>query len=167
MSLDPSTLVWMIINFLLLMILLNHFLFKPMLSFMKQRQDKIDAGLQAGEQARQLLADKETELALALTQAKSQAGEQINDAVRQLSADKTEKEGENAAYADTRLTEIAGVLFAEEERLAASAEQHIPEYVSILQDKLTAVGPARGISVTDEKAREAILNMLSDGGETA
>lgn len=163
MSLDPSTLVWMIINFLVLMLLLNRFLFKPLLTFMQQRQDKIDEGLQAGERAKALLEEKEQELARNLAGARAAANQAISDANRQMDARLAANSKENEAYESRRLTEIAGVLFAEEESLAASAETHISEYVSILQEKISKVSSPKAIAVADATARDAFARMLHGG----
>ncbi len=62
MSIDSSVLIWTIINFLLLMLLLNRFLFRPLRSFMKARQEKIRAGEAAGEQARLQLSGADMRL---------------------------------------------------------------------------------------------------------
>ena len=45
-SINISELIWTVINFLLLVLLLNRFLYKPVISFMENRQARIDAGLQ-------------------------------------------------------------------------------------------------------------------------
>lgn len=52
MSIDFSVVFWTIVNFSLLSVLLNRFLFKPVKDFMKARQARIDAGIRAGEDAR-------------------------------------------------------------------------------------------------------------------
>lgn len=163
MSIDPSTLVWMIINFLVLMLLLNRFLFKPLLAFMDQRQEKIDQGLQAGERAKALLDEKEQELARNLADARAAANQAISDANRQRDAQLAANSKENDAYEADRLTAIAGELFAEEESLAASAEAHISEYVAILQDKISGVNSRKPIAVENAAAREAFAAMLRGG----
>ena len=56
MQIDPSTLILTIINFVVLMVLLNRFLFKPVLTHMADRQRRIDAGLSAGQQSLDELA---------------------------------------------------------------------------------------------------------------
>jgi len=161
MSIDVSTLVWMIINFILLMILLNHFLFKPILSFMKQRQDKIAEGIQAGERAGQLLKEKQSELAVELSKAKSEANDRVSILSRQLELEHAKQKEDSDRYAEKRLTEIAGVLFAEEESLAAATESHINEYVAILQKKLASMNSAVPLVVADPAAREEILRRIT------
>ena len=42
-SINISELIWTVINFFLLLFLLNRFLYKPVISFMEQRQARIDA----------------------------------------------------------------------------------------------------------------------------
>ena len=47
MQIDLSTVVLTIINFGILMVVLNVLLFKPILKHMAERQARVDAGLQA------------------------------------------------------------------------------------------------------------------------
>ena len=51
-SINISELIWTVINFFLLMFLLNRFLYKPVISFMEKRQARIDAGLQEEQDAK-------------------------------------------------------------------------------------------------------------------
>ena len=44
-SINISELIWTVINFFLLLFLLNRFLYKPVISFMEERQARIDAKL--------------------------------------------------------------------------------------------------------------------------
>ena len=44
LSINPSELIWTIINFFLMLFLLKHFLYTPVSEFMEKRQAKIDAG---------------------------------------------------------------------------------------------------------------------------
>lgn len=53
MSIDISVVFWTIVNFCLLSVLLNRFLYQPVTKFMRQRQSRIEAGIQAGEEIRQ------------------------------------------------------------------------------------------------------------------
>ena len=77
MRIDPSTVVWVIIYFVILALLLNRFLFKPLLTFMRERQEKIDAGLAAGQRAQSDLEQKQAELADRLARARAETAERI------------------------------------------------------------------------------------------
>ncbi len=57
-SINISDLIWTIINFLLFCFLLNHFLFKPVLRFMDDRQARVDAKLSEKREAEALAEAK-------------------------------------------------------------------------------------------------------------
>ena len=57
-SINISDLIWTIINFLLFCFLLNHFLFKPVLRFMDDRQARVDAKLSEKREAEALAEEK-------------------------------------------------------------------------------------------------------------
>ncbi|MBP5166950.1 MAG: ATP synthase F0 subunit B [Oscillospiraceae bacterium] len=61
MSIDISVVVWTVVGFCVFMLLLNRFLFKPMLRFMDDRQKRIDdarAALQRAEAERLSAAEE-------------------------------------------------------------------------------------------------------------
>ena len=51
MNVQPSVLIWTVINFCILMLVLNKLLFKPLLAFMDARRKKIDDAGAARENA--------------------------------------------------------------------------------------------------------------------
>ena len=61
LSINISELVLTIISFFLLLFLLNKFLYQPVLKFMKERQARIDAGLEKERGALEEIADKAIE----------------------------------------------------------------------------------------------------------
>ena len=63
MTVQFPILLWTVINFCLLMLILNHFLFKPMLAFMDKRQEKIERAARKKEEYDRALAEADTALA--------------------------------------------------------------------------------------------------------
>ena len=63
MTVQFPILLWTVINFCLLMLILNHFLFKPMLAFMDKRQEKIERAARKKEEYDRALAEANTALA--------------------------------------------------------------------------------------------------------
>ena len=131
-SINISELIWTVINFFLLMYLLNRFLFKPVISFMDERQAYIDvrhkeeedakAEIEANntriqeekakcrEEAKQLLAQNaeeiETRSAEAMQEAKKQVAQYRKDAEAELS----ERERRTAQQLYEATPELAQVL---------------------------------------------------------
>lgn len=62
MTIQPSVLIWTIICFCLLMLILNKLLFKPLLSVMDARQEKIDHAREKKESHARLYAQAEKDL---------------------------------------------------------------------------------------------------------
>ena len=98
LSINPSELIWTIINFFLLFFLLRHFLYKPICEHMDARQARIDAGLRKEQEAKDALAaeqrraDEEKQAAReearallqqAQTQAQQESAQTLRDARRQ------------------------------------------------------------------------------------
>ena len=85
LSINISELIWTVINFLLLLLLLRRFLYKPICEFMDARQARIDEGLNKERAAQDALRaederqDEEQQAARAqaramLQQAEAQTG---------------------------------------------------------------------------------------------
>ena len=130
-SINVSDLIWTIINFLLLCLLLNHFLYKPVLRFMDDRQARVDAKLsekrdaeaQAAEndarleaekaksrdEAKRILtqadADTEEQHAAAMLQAREDAAQDRKDAEADLEA-RREKTAEKLGEATPELADL-------------------------------------------------------------
>ena len=61
-SINISELIWTVINFFLLLFLLNRFLYKPVISFMEERQARIDAKLREEEEAKARIEENDARL---------------------------------------------------------------------------------------------------------
>ena len=61
-SINISELIWTVINFFLLLFLLNRFLYKPVISFMEQRQARIDAKLREEEKAKARIEENDARI---------------------------------------------------------------------------------------------------------
>ena len=62
MSINPSELIWTVINFFLLLFLLKHFLYTPVLRFMEDRQARMDAKLNEEKQAQAKVEENDARL---------------------------------------------------------------------------------------------------------
>ena len=60
-GIEPLLLLAQIVNFTILLLLLRKFLYKPVLTVLKKREEKIREGLKAGEQGELLLAKAQEE----------------------------------------------------------------------------------------------------------
>lgn len=69
MTIQPSILIWTLISFCLLMLILDRLLFRPMLSFMDKRNERIESAMRKKEANERALAEAEAELAARREQA--------------------------------------------------------------------------------------------------
>lgn len=83
LAIDPAVLVLQIAAFVILFLLLRRYLFGPLLRVMAQREREIAEALEAGERARQGLAQIEEERSKALAQAREEGRELVRQSVRE------------------------------------------------------------------------------------
>lgn len=79
-GLNPILLLAQIVNFLILVFLLNRFLYKPILSVLKTRQEKIEKGLEDSKKSEELLVKTKEEYQKTLREATEEARKILNDA---------------------------------------------------------------------------------------
>ena len=135
-SINISDLIWTIINFLLLCILLNHFLYKPVLRFMDDRQARVDAKLsekrdaeaQAAENDARLEAEKaksRDEAKRILTQADADTEEQHAAAMLQAREDAVQDRKDAEADLEARREKTAEKLGEATPELADLLARHL------------------------------------------
>ena len=107
---DVWKLAFQVINFLILLYLLNRFLFKPVLARLDERSEKISRGLEDAETAARDRELARAEREAAVTEARKEASEMIANA--------------NKIATDTR-TEILNEARAEAEKVTARAREEI------------------------------------------
>ena len=169
MSIDPSTLVLMIINFIVLMLLLNKFLFKPVLGFMQQRQQRIDAGLEAGRKAKEIMQQKQEQISAMKAAAKKDSADRISEAVHQSEEAVKESMKARAGLIQQRRQSEAAKLYEEEEQLVTAVEQDINSFLNLLQNKIQCAAKDDGTQ-TDNwndvglEYREIVLDAMGRSG---
>lgn len=99
-GLDPVLLGAQIVNFLIILFFLRRFLYNPVLSILKKREDEIKEGLQKTEEARKLLEKTLDDEKKILRKAQSQATKLVEDAknevqeIQKLAEESTKKQAE-------------------------------------------------------------------------
>lgn len=82
MSFSPSDLVWAIINFLVLLLILNKFLYKPLMTTMENRKDQIKQDLDNAGKAKEDAQKMKEEYTKQMAQAKQDAQQIIEKATK-------------------------------------------------------------------------------------
>ncbi len=102
-GLDPVLLIAQIVNFLIIVWLLNRFLLRPLMANMKKRKEKITQGLEDAEKARKALEEAEGERQKILREAYAQAASIVEAA-------RTEAEKVRAATLERSREEAGRIL---------------------------------------------------------
>ena len=143
MSLNISVVIWTVIDFCLLMLILDKLLFKPLLTKMHARDDRIEEG-------ERKLIETEAEKNRILNEMKA-GSDEVTAAIIKSSGEKN-RIVEDESYrrvraasqkADETLSEAATA--CEKQRAVYESEllKHMPEYTSVLSDVLTDSGSGK------------------------
>jgi F-type H+-transporting ATPase subunit b len=135
-SINISELIWTVINFFLLLFLLNRFLYKPVISFMEQRQARIDAKLREEEEAKARIEENDARI----LEEKSRSREEAKKLLA-LNAEEIEKhnaevlqEAKKASVQNRKDSEAA--LSQRQEKTAQQLHEAAPELAAMLAEKL-------------------------------
>lgn len=148
LSFSPSECVWAVLGFVVLMIVLNRILFKPVYANMEKRKQKVAAQLAAGVQLEQRMDAFRADLALSLEQKYKEAA--ANFATASAAA-----EAQKEKVLETELAQLA-----QEEEVARAALQMQQQRVAAQTQ--TAVGPlaAQMLSRLLDQPEESLLSEL-------
>lgn len=113
MEIQVSSLIFQVINFLVLLFVLKKFVYKPILNLFDSRAKRIADGLKAAEQNIKLQEEMEERQQQVLAEAKSQAQKIVQEAKKQ--ADQLVRDAQASAKAQTKK-------LIDKERSAATAQ---------------------------------------------
>ena len=135
-SINISELIWTVINFSLLLFLLNRFLYKPVISFMEQRQARIDAKLREEEEAKARIEENDARILDEKARSREEAKKLLA-----LNAEEIEKhnaevlqEAKKASVQNRKDSEAA--LSQRQEKTAQQLHEAAPELAAMLAEKL-------------------------------
>ena len=140
MTIQPSVTIWTILCVLALMLVLDRLLFRPLLSFMDKRREKIDGAKKARADA---LAARETELrqreedrVAAEKRAMTDAAAALEETKRQNAAKLSEKKAEN----DASLAALRGALEEESSAILAALDPRVEDIAVAFAERLRSLG---------------------------
>lgn len=154
---EPGAVIWSTITFLILLVLLRSFAWKPILNAIKDREMSIEGALKSAEKAREDMEKLQADNEIIITQAKYERDNLLKEAKEvkeQLISDAREKASEESA----KLIEAAKVTIENEKAAALNeikeqmAELSVQIAEKILKQKLDG----------DKQQKELIDSMLKD-----
>ena len=135
-SINISELIWTVINFFLLLFLLNRFLYQPVIRFMEGRQARIDGKLAEEQDARSRVTENEQRLSEMKTAQRAEAKlllEQLHDEQEQIH-DSALQEARRESVRNRKDGETA--LQQEKEISSEKLHEAVPELAELLTKRL-------------------------------
>jgi F-type H+-transporting ATPase subunit b len=143
-------------NFVVFLVLMWQFAFKPIAKMLAERKERIEQGLRDAEQARKDRASAEQERLAALTEARREA----NDILAR--AQKVAQETRDADIAATR-EELERMRVRASDEIAAEKQRALAELRGEVADlALQAAGRVVGETMTDQRQRRLVEEFLAD-----
>ena len=143
-------------NFVIFLVLMWQFAFKPIASMLAERKQRIEQGLRDAEQASKDRASAEQERLAALTEARREA----NDILAR--AQKVAQETRDADIAATR-EELERMRVRASDEITAEKSRALAELRSEVADlALQAAGRVVGESMNDQRQRRLVEEFLAD-----
>lgn len=136
LGIDWKMLIAQIINFLVLLFLLNKFLYKPILNMLESRKQKIEKGLEDAQHSAKILQNSKEEADKITEKAYQEAGEILNTAKleAQKEAEEIVKKAKNQAEKINREAQIEAENY--KTKAITEARKHLSEIISLSLSKV-------------------------------
>lgn len=157
LGIDFGAFIWYLVNFLLLLFLLQQVLYRPILNVMQARETQIRESLENAEQVKQQLARAQQDYDLRLTEARQEAGRIVSQASER--AQVTANEIVSQARADAERVQIETRQQSQQERdqLLRGLQGQLSSIV--IQTASTVVGQELKGNGHDKLIQEAIADL--------
>lgn len=132
---DPIMLGAQILNFLIIFFILKRFLYKPVLSMLKKREDQITEGIKQAEESRKLLEKTMEEEKKILSNAQIQAKKMIDDSRNQALEIAKEVELNTKVQTERMLEDVKAQIEQERREMEVSLTLKISELAADFLEK--------------------------------
>ena len=161
LGLNPVSIVIHTINFLILLFVLQRFLFKPLMAMLDERSRKIRDSIEAAERARQESARADEARAETLREARRQADEIVTRAMQE--ADKIRSDARQQAQETAQR-----IIGRAEQEATAERQQAMQELRAQVADlAVLAAGRVISRSLDDQGHRALVEEFLASDGRSA
>ncbi len=137
-SINISELIWTVINFFLLYFLLNRFLYRPLISFMEQRQAGIDAKVQEKLEAQERVRENDERLAEEKAKSRDEAKRILNQAESELEQRRSEALLKAQETSAQERKDAEAALEQRRQQTAEKLQGATPELAEVLTQRLLA-----------------------------
>ena len=147
---QPILLAAQVVNFLILLLILKKFMYKPLLKVLDERKKKIAESLKNAEEIEKRLADTNVEVEKILAKAVNE-GQKIMDQSKEAAVQITEDARKSAIEILSKANEQAlGVMQAERVKLQQEVRENLGDLVTLALEKVT------GITISKKEQKEII-----------
>ncbi|MBR4880459.1 MAG: hypothetical protein IKU19_00910 [Clostridia bacterium] len=136
MSIQISVVIWTVICFILMVVILNNLLYKPVLSVMDKRREKIAAAKAKKAERESLIAENELLVAKKLEEHKANEKKLIKERVEKVQADRKKTVEAAKEVRLKKLDETREKTEAEEAEILAELGTHAEELAVMLADRI-------------------------------
>ena len=136
LGIDPALFITQIINFLIIMYILQRFAYKPLLSLLDKRREEIASGLAMKEEIQKKLEEMEDDRKKVMREAREEARRVVKDAVVEA---KKQSEAYLASEKENLREERVKILdevAREREKAVEDARKQSLEYAVLISEKL-------------------------------
>lgn len=133
-TIQVSILLWTIICFVVLMLILDRLLFRPLLDFMDKRREKIDGARSRRQSALREREEEQRRREEEHDAAKKQAMQDAVSALEDMRQEYAAKASEKRADNERRIAELRDELAKESETILVSVEPRMDELVHAVAD---------------------------------
>lgn len=152
---DPVLLIAQIINFLIILVVLKKFMYKPVLDMLNKRKEEIENGLKNAEEAEKKLSEADEKESLILQKAHAQAEKIVADAKLEAIAVKEETEEKTRQEVEKMLSNARLTIAQETKEAEEALTQKVGKIAILLLEKSLK-------GVFGEKEQSAILKKATE-----
>jgi len=135
----PGMLLLVAVIFIFLIYVLNRILYKPLLTFMSQRERSIQNDIEQSKKNSSNVSHLEEEASRVIKEAKTQAFKIREEAINSAKSEVSQKIEEKKAILEKAYASFLEELEAEKEELSSKLSKSLPDFQSSLKTKLSQI----------------------------
>ncbi len=159
LGVDLTSLIWQAVNFLILLFLLQRFLYKPIIGMLDARAQRVRDSMAEADRAREQAAKTTEECRTLLNQARRDASEVVNNATRQAQSMLEQARKDAAEERQARLNRALEEIEQARKQAAADLRRQVADLVVL------AAGRVIGRSLDTQQHYAVIDEMLHEARE--
>ncbi len=136
---DPWLMLLVFIVFLLTMLFLNAWLFRPLLGFMDERESSMQRDLHSVASNDSDVQEIQRQIQEILANARREAGQILDDATSQAKTDYDEKIAKKQAESQSKIEKFRKDLVEQKQALKAELATYLPDFRVALQNKMNQI----------------------------